>query len=254
MTIHATSYGGGVQSTALLVLMATGQLGEDWGPGKGIAIFANTGDDSEHPATLAYVRNVAMPYAASHGIELVEVKHATETLYQKTLRQKGVTIPMRLPSGAPANRGCTRDFKIAPINRELKRRGATKANPAIVALGISVDEYQRMKSGGCYPLIERRMDRAACEALIRDEGLPLPGKSACWFCPWTSPARWKVMLKSDAALFNRAVQFERDVNAKGTVTVYLTDAGKPLDIAIVDDGQTSLFDGASCDIGGYCHS
>jgi hypothetical protein len=34
-----------------------------------------------------------------------------------------------------------------------------------------------------YPLMDWRMDRAACERVIRDAGLPVPVKSACWFCP-----------------------------------------------------------------------
>lgn len=252
MTVRAISYGGGVQSTALLVLAAQREIDFP------LAIFANTGDDSEHPDTLRYVREVAMPYAAEHGIELVEVKHATETLYQRVMRQQGVTIPMRLPSGAPANRGCTRDFKVRPIAAEVKRRGATSDDPAIIALGISLDEWHRMKDSTvahevfAYPLIDRFMDRAACVALIERSGLPVPPKSACWYCPWTSRARWKDRQRNEPAIFAAAVQFERDVRAKG-IDVYLTDAGKPLDEAITEDGQMDMF-APSCDIGGYCHA
>jgi len=62
--LRVVSYGGGVQSLALLVLAAQRRIGFPVFP------FANTGDDSEDPATLDYVRTVAMPYAAEHGIEL----------------------------------------------------------------------------------------------------------------------------------------------------------------------------------------
>ena len=68
MTIRAISYGGGVQSTALLVLAAQGEIDYP------VALFANTGDDSEHPATIRYLRDVAAPFAAAHGIELVELQ------------------------------------------------------------------------------------------------------------------------------------------------------------------------------------
>ena len=35
-----------------------------------------------------------------------------------------------------------------------------------------------------YPLLtDWPMDRAACERIIREAGLPVPMKSACWFCP-----------------------------------------------------------------------
>ena len=50
------SYGGGVQSTALVVLAATGRLGK-----VDAALFSNVGDDSEEPATLRYVRMVSDP-------------------------------------------------------------------------------------------------------------------------------------------------------------------------------------------------
>ena len=34
-----------------------------------------------------------------------------------------------------------------------------------------------------YPLYDWGMDRTACEHSIREAGLPVPMKSACWFCP-----------------------------------------------------------------------
>ena len=50
MGLRVFSYGGGVQSTAALVLAAQGKIDFP------TFLFANVGDDSEHPATLRYVR------------------------------------------------------------------------------------------------------------------------------------------------------------------------------------------------------
>lgn len=50
---------------------------------------------------------------------------------------------MRMDNGAPGNRTCTSDYKIGVIARELRGMGATRENPATVALGISVDEIER---------------------------------------------------------------------------------------------------------------
>lgn len=61
MSLRSYNYGGGVQSTALLVLVAAGRL-----PG-GVFLFANTGDDSEDPRTLEYVRTVAGPSPRGTG-------------------------------------------------------------------------------------------------------------------------------------------------------------------------------------------
>ena len=66
-SVRAFSSGGGVQSTAALVLAVQGRIDFP------THLFANVGDDSEAPATLTYVRSVLMPYAAAHGVEFVEL-------------------------------------------------------------------------------------------------------------------------------------------------------------------------------------
>jgi len=108
------SYGGGVQSTALLVLAKRGVLDFD------TFVMANVGDDSEHPATLRYVRDVAAPYAAGHGLALHVVDSrrrdgTAETLWGRLTRpgSRGLPIPGRMANGAPGKRSsCTADIKI----------------------------------------------------------------------------------------------------------------------------------------------
>ena len=60
MTLKVISYGGGVQSTAMVVLAVQGRIDAD------VALFSNVGDDSEHPATLEYVRNVMQHCDVDH--------------------------------------------------------------------------------------------------------------------------------------------------------------------------------------------
>jgi hypothetical protein len=267
VTIQALSYGGGVQSTAMLVLAAQGEI-----PHR-LALFSNVGDDSEHPATLAYFHQVAMPYAEANGIELVELRKyrrtgESESLLQRLMRDdSSVGIPVRMSnSGAPGNRNCTLDFKIRVIAKELKRRGATKDDPADMALGISLDEYQRMRTESgipherlTYPLIDLRMSRQDCINLIESAGLPVPPKSSCWFCPFHSTSHWRRMLKDEPELFAQSADLERMLNERrrnlGKDPVWLTRFLRPLDEAVTDDGQLPLFDdGGSCDIAGYCHA
>jgi hypothetical protein len=259
--MHVISYGGGVQSTALVVLAVRGEI-----PHR-LALFCNVGDDSENPGTIVYVRDHVIPWAASHGIEIRELHRVrrsgeSETLMQRINRsERSVPIPMRMQNGAPGNRQCTGDFKIAVIAKELRRLGATKAEPAHVALGISVDEYQRMRTSTIpyevldYPLIDLRLDRAACQEVIVGAGLPPAPKSACWFCPFQSPASWKRMLKEQPEQFAASVALEKKMNDRratlGKDRVWLTATGKPLDEAVTDDGQLDLWP-ATCDIGGYC--
>ena len=185
MTLTVCSYGGGVQSTALLVMAAQGDLGIK------TFLFANVGDDSEHPATLRYVHEVAMPYAEAHGVTIHELHRSGLTLHQYITRpgNKAETIPVRLANGMPASRVCTSKWKIEVLSRWLKANGATKDNPAQTNMGISLDEFQRMRSSSgyahytvAYPLIERRMTRQDCINAIQRSGLPVPPKSSCWFC------------------------------------------------------------------------
>lgn len=252
------SYGGGVQSTAALVLAAQGKIDFP------VFLFANVGDDSEHPATLRYVREVALPYAEAQGIALHEVRHASgETLLAWALRsERSVYLPLRTANGFPGNRSCTTRFKIQVIARWLKQHGATDTTPAVSGIGISLDEFQRARSSSGraeqtieYPLLVLRLDRVACKAIISDAGLPIPPKSACWFCPFHRLSDWQRLNIEEPELFIRAVEVERILSERsvrlGRPPVFLTGKGRPLDHVI---GNQAVFDfdtDDNCE-SGYC--
>lgn len=266
--LRSVSYGAGVQSTALLALAALGEIDYP------LFIFANVGDDSEDPASLAYYRDHAVPFAAKHGIELVEVSNKpkrgrfagqTETLYKRLTHpdSRSLGIPVRMSNGAPGTRSCTADFKIRPVARELKRRGATKETPALVAIGISVDEIQRAKPGidpreptqnRTYPLLDLGIHRKDCPAIIESVGLPVPGRSSCYFCPFHSPETWRVMRRLEPDLFAKSVALEQTLNDRrtklGKDAVYFHAALAPLDRAV--DEQPTLPGMDDC--GGWCHT
>jgi hypothetical protein len=278
---RVVSYGGGVQSTALLVLAAQGRISYR------TFLFANVGDDSEHPGTLRYLREVAVPYAERHGIAIHELHRIptrgrsagkVETLYGRLTREgsRSLPIPVRMPdTGAPGTRSCTADFKIKVIGRWLRDHGASEDNKATVAVGISLDEIQRVNARIAQPyeilaypligLLDGRSDggtgkplrRTDCQRIIRDAGLPVPGKSACWFCPFHRPGTWQDMRRDEPALFNRAAELEALLNERrdelGRDRVYLTRFGKPLAEAI-PAGQLTLAgtdDDPHCD-NGWC--
>lgn len=261
------SFGGGVQSTAALVLAARGEMECD------AFLFATVGDDSEHPATLRYVREVAMPYAAAHGIALHELRRIgrdgrPQTIYSRITRpgSRSIGIPVRMSNGAPGNRACTADFKISVIAKWCWQHGARKTKPATTMLGISMDEFHRMRSDSgisytrlAYPLIERRMHRQDCINAIRAAGLPVPPKSSCWFCPYHRLSTWRAMRDNEPGLFARAVALEQHINGMrariGKDAVWLTDKCRPLAVAVGDASQPSLFGGDMSDDGcesGYC--
>lgn len=264
--LRVVSYGGGVQSTALLALAAQGKI-----PHRTF-LFANTGDDSEHPDTLRYVREVAMPFAENHGIELVELhkvdRHGKRiTLYEDMVKphRNGLSVPVYLwPSGAPAVRGCTKHWKINVVGEELKRRGANAQYPAHVALGISVDEIQRAKQGTDdrspwqtrdYPLLDLGMHRNPdCRDAITAAGLPIPPKSACYFCPYTSVAGWRDLRENHQSEWDRTVKVETDLNVRRKATgrnpIFFSKHLVPLPEAVDDQLQLDGL-GDDCD-SGFC--
>jgi PP-loop superfamily ATP-utilizing enzyme len=263
--MNVVSYGGGVQSTALLVLAAQGSI--DFGT----FLFANVGDDSEHPSTLRYVREVAAPFAAEHGIALHLLDRrkrdgTTETLWQRLHRpgSRSVPIPVRMANGAPGRRNCTVDFKIKVVGRWLREHGATKDDPAKVAIGISVDEIHRANRRRSepyeeivYPLLDLGLRRSDCLDVIEQAGLPAPPKSACFFCPFKTLQQWQAMREKEPELFAKAAELEEHVIAQraalGKDPAYLTRRGTTLPEAVSARNPLPLLDqgDAECD-SGWC--
>lgn len=263
--LRSFSYGGGVQSTAALVLAAQGRI--DYRT----FLFSNVGDDSENPKTLVYVEDYARPFAAEHGIELTTLERVMvrsgehRTLHGELTREgsKSLKIPVRMSNGAPGTRSCTADYKIKVIGRELKRRGATAANPAIVGIGISVDEIHRANNRHCephevieYPLLNLGLRRTDCERVIRESGLPVPPKSSCYFCPFKRPESWHEMRRMEPELFEKSCELEELLNRRrdelGKEHVWLTRFNKPLREAIPDGVDLlPMFDESdgNCDTG-----
>lgn len=262
--IKVISYGGGVQSTALLVLAAMGKIDYQ------TFLFCNVGEDSENPETLAYVEQIAKPYALAHGLELIELQRTfqdgrTESLYEHITKpgSRSIDIPIRMSNGAPGNRTCTVGYKIKVVDKWLREHDAKKQG-AMVALGISLDEFHRARNDSgiswkklAYPLLDLRLDRQDCTNIIQDAGLPIPPKSSCYFCPFHRLSTWQEMRHSQPELFKKACDLETFINERrrslGRDSVWFTDRARPLSEATTDYQQGNMFedDQAVCE-SGYC--
>lgn len=260
--LRTFSTGGGVQSTAVLVLAAQGKLHYD------AFLFANVGEDSERSTTLRYMEEYAKPYAAKHDIELIELRKTVRqqpvTLYSHLVGDnRTIALPMRLSTGAPGSRVCTSNWKIKVIAHWLKQHGATKNDPAVTGLGISADEAHRARTDSGipwqtleYPLLDLRLTRRDCERIIRDAGMPVPPKSACWFCPFQRAREWQDMARTEPELFEKACQLEQRLNEKrdaiGKDIVRFHRSLRPLSEA-VNGEQMSFEDAYEMCESGYCH-
>ncbi|MFE7809294.1 phosphoadenosine phosphosulfate reductase [Streptomyces sp. NPDC057430] len=260
--LRVISYGGGVQSTALLALAAKGVIDFP------TFLFSNVGEDSENPGTLRYIRDIASPFAQQHGISLeitekIRRDGQVDTLWRRLHRPdtRSIPIPVRMANGAPGRRNCTADFKIKVISKWLKAHGATADEPATVGIGISVDEIHRANRRRAepnqrvtYPLLDLGLRREDCIRLIKEVGLPTPPKSSCFFCPFHTVDEWRKQRETEPELFSKSEELERFINSRraalGRDDVYLTRYGIPLGAAIQSSPRGDHGDG-NCD-SGWC--
>ena len=190
---HIFSFGGGVNSVALMVvLIREGQPLDE-------VVFADTG--GEVPETYEYLA-IAKEYFTRHGVPFTTVSKRGRSLYETSWDRR--VFPSAIW------RWSTRDYKITPILRHYR-----SLNSHINQyLGIAWDEIYRMKDSrvgyvtNLYPLIERRLTRADCVAIIEEAGLPIPQRSSCFFCPFNSVDRWRWLYDTHPDLFDKAMELE----------------------------------------------
>lgn len=200
-------YGGGVDSTALLIGL------RDLGIIPDLITFANTG--GEKPETYRYVRMMDT-WLKENGFPLITwCRHKTldSTPYRDL---SGNCLDNEtLPSLAFGLKSCSIKWKQSPQDYIVKgcSRGKNKCTPHPLwlkaqAIGIkpikfigydsSPADIRRSKKNKLedadfiyqYPLQEWGWTREHCIARILEEGLPVPIKSACYFCP--ASKKWEL--------------------------------------------------------------
>lgn len=265
------SLGAGIQSTALLAMSA---LGLRNCPKADCAIFADTQCEPhwvyEHLECLKI-------WSEERGIpvHVVTAGNLAEDAIgrHRGRRKRFASLPLwttgRRGEPVPLRRQCTREYKIAPIEKRVREllgyRKRQRVKKRVAALiGISRDESLRVKESrttwitNFYPLIDANMRRANCLKLTEDVGLPKPQKSACVFCPYHDDRYWRTLKNDHPDEFDRAVSFDRqmrDMSASGVRNpVYLHRSCRPLEeIAFPDDAQLTLaFDGFLDECDGMC--
>jgi hypothetical protein len=203
------SYGGGVQSTALVVL----SLLEGWDVDDVVHVDLM---DAESPATREYVARFRDWLRQEHGRDITIIER---NMYRDMLDNPGFTpVPWRARDGSfMLSRQCTRQYKVAPLQRYLYDRypgGCIR-----LMLGISVDEYHRMRDSSAariehvYPLVDARLTRWQCREIVERAGLVVPSKSSCWFCPYRSVRSQLALVQHYPRLREMAQVLEDRINA-----------------------------------------
>ena len=165
---HVLSFGGGVNSVALMIVLLREGLPFDE------AVFADTG--GEVPETYEYLE-IAKGYLADNEVPFTVVSKRGRSLYDTAWDRR--VFPSAIW------RWSTRDFKVTPIQRHYRSLGAHVNQ----YLAIAWDEIYRMKDSrvdyvtNLFPLIERQLTRADCVAIIEEARLPVPQEKFLLFLP-----------------------------------------------------------------------
>jgi 3'-phosphoadenosine 5'-phosphosulfate sulfotransferase (PAPS reductase)/FAD synthetase len=192
------SYGGGVNSTALAILLCEGALPE-FTPWE--TIFADTGDEKDE--TYAYIEHQFKPYLARHNKALYVCRDRESVL--ERWERLGVV-------GSRVLRTCTSHAKIRPMSRYVREHDS---GPRIRLVGIDAGEAHRAKGRASesddlvrYPLVELGIDRKDCAVIIRAAGLCVPAKSGCWHCPFMRKRETLDLAKNHPDRMLRIVELE----------------------------------------------
>ena len=235
------SYGMGTQSSAIALMSAAGQL-----PKLDAVIAADTGGElPEVYEFAAYVENVVtragIPYLrVSAGVLEDDLLAAEPTGPNPTPPLK----TKRADGGAGRINAyrCSYDYKRRVVQQATKRlcggRGAWKRSTVRQWIGFSADEIGRVKTddecrcshamashgrSGCqrcrcdrfdrwrlnvHPLVDLGWTRERVIRWFAENGHPAPTRSACWFCPNSSNARWRWLRAHHPDLFERACHLD----------------------------------------------
>lgn len=285
---RSISLGAGLQSSVLVEMVVEAASLPDGGDLEpvDVVIFADTHDEPAHVYGQVWYLAGRLQ---SVGIPLVVVSAGSlvEDLYEGDGRFASLPLYTQLPGRARPGmlrRQCTSEYKIEPIEAEIRRRllargrmrryrdgkiHPLRTNPAQVEvwLGMTVDEAERMKPNkrswihNRYPLIEKRMNRQDCTNWLQARGLPVPGKSSCKRCPFHSDGYFLQMREERPEDWREVVQFDRDLRRPGGLReritaglradLYLHRSCMPIDEAVERRGPALPLD--FCD-GGYCHA
>lgn len=223
MRKQVLSYGGGVQTVAMVALVLQEKL-----PRPDMIVIADTGREKQ--STWDYLDEIVQPslQAEEMSVEIAPHSLATVDLYAHNgdLLLPVYSLTGKLPTF------CSNEWKQRVIMRYLRQQEVTNCKAWI---GFTVDErdrYERAKNDtGWYqrtfPLYQMGLTRADCLLVIKEYGWPIPPSSACWMCPNMDDSEWLEMKLSYPDDFQKAIELQDEIQ-EWDAAVWLTHHRQPL--------------------------
>lgn len=226
MRQQVLSYGGGVQTVAMIALMLQGKLARP-----DIIVMADTGREKQ--STFDYLDEIVQPALEREGmcVEIAPHALATVDLYS---HQGDLLLPVYTSTGKLPT-FCSTEWKQRVVMRHLKSKGVGECDAWI---GFTRDEQDRVDKlrantslpkwyNRIAPLYDMGLTRADCLVIINDYGWPEPRSSACWMCPNMDNAEWHEMRRDYPGDFQKAIELEQEIR-EWDGEIWLTDHRKPL--------------------------
>lgn len=218
------SYGLGVDSTAVLVGLHQRGIRPD------LILHADVGEDNEKPETRAYLPVINAWLAKVGFPQVTVVKNARPKSGDKSLYASLIRLGT-LPALSYGGHTCSLVWKRDPQMKFVKTWQPaidSWARGELVQMAIGYDAGGR-DSKRCseafgkelpgfkniFPLIEWGWDRERCEQEILAAGLPVPMKSACFFCPASTKTEIDWLAKFHPELARKAIALEDRAKASG---------------------------------------
>jgi hypothetical protein len=242
------SSGGGTQSAGIAALIVMGELRPD------LAVIADTGRESS--ATWAYHDKIIVPALASVGVTLHRVSRQEFEWRDLYGGKDNDTLLIPAFTTHSGEVGKLPSYCSSYWKRDIVKRWANAQGVGDVDrwLGYSLDEAWRARGtnaavghisgkkwGVKFPLLERAMNRADCEALVRRMGWPAPPRSSCWICPNHTQDEWREMRDFRPVDWRQAVAFDHQLRDRDP-NVWLHSDCVPLDQADLSDANGVLFE------------
>jgi hypothetical protein len=242
-TLTVLAYGGGTNSKALAIECVKRGIPLD------AILFADTG--GELPETYEDIRRTST-WLRNHGYPAIGWVHYTRRNGERLTLEQDCLDKKMLPSIAYGFKSCSLKFKVDPQDKFMNNwepaREVWKAGGQVTKLiGYDagephrVKDYQDKKYAFRYPLVEWGMDREDCVEVIKAAGLPLPGKSACFFCPSSKAGEIKRLKRTHPEYLARALAMEANAKENLTSVKGLGRRWSWTDLVDADDRQADLF-------------
>jgi hypothetical protein len=206
--LRAISNGLGIQSLTMIYLADRGLIG----PRPSVAI--NGDPDDEQTSAKDNLRFLLSDNTRPRDIDVIVRQDASlkqefdDAIAGKRKRFSNPPFFIRKPDGSRGilTRGCTQDYKIRPVRRELRKllgkspRARMGKDPIVeLWIGITRDEAHRAAPSHMpwiynrHPLLEIGWSRRDCERWLKKEFGQSFGRSGCIRCPFRSDYEWAVM-------------------------------------------------------------